>query len=255
LNEVTIYEHPLNERIRSFLRLEHLLGSISYFLPDEAPSGTRAAVQLLVELSAVFARADLKTEVLKELERQTQKLARIGNQPGVDSHALKQVLDQIEGSAARVRGIEGPFAQKLRSDDFLKSIAQRSVMPGGTCPFDLPQYHHWLTQPASDRQGRLQQWLEEVHPVEESISLLLKLIRSSSHPRQEVAEAGFFQQALDTQASTQLVRVGVARQATLFPEISGGKHRISVRFLQAAGVERPVQMTTTIPFEIAYCAF
>ena len=61
------FEHPLNERIRTFLRLEHLLDKVVHFLPQEDAWASRAAVEGLLDILAVTARADIKTELLKEL--------------------------------------------------------------------------------------------------------------------------------------------------------------------------------------------
>ena len=37
------FEHPLNERIRTFLRLEHLFKKVAHFLPQDDHWASRAA--------------------------------------------------------------------------------------------------------------------------------------------------------------------------------------------------------------------
>ena len=64
-----VFEHPLNERIRTFLRLEHLFEQTGHFLPLQDTWANRAAVDGLLNIIHIFARSDLKTEILKELEK------------------------------------------------------------------------------------------------------------------------------------------------------------------------------------------
>ncbi len=77
MSELIVYEHPLNERIRTFLRLEHLFSETAYFLPQPEEWGSRAAIGGLIKINSIFTRADIKTEILKELERHLGNLGRI----------------------------------------------------------------------------------------------------------------------------------------------------------------------------------
>ena len=71
---------------------------------------------------------------------------------------------------------------------------------------------------------------------------------------EEVAQGGFFQQALDTSIACNLVRVGVPGGLTCFPEISAGRHRFTVRFLEQSNTQaRPVQTTDDIAFVLERC--
>lgn len=249
------FEHPLNERIRTFLRLEHLFEKIAHFLPEEDPMATRAAVAGLMDIVAIIARADIKTELLKELDRNSATLNRIRRQPGVDLETLGAILDDLQRAAAGLHALTGPLGQSVREDEFLKSVAQRSAIPGGTCSFDLPQYHHWLTQPAELRQYQLNEWMKGLQPVSGAISLALSLARTSASPREVIAASGFFQEALDAQAPAQLVRVTLNNSQPLYPEISGHKNRFSIRFMSCGRVERPTQYRDDVPFTLTCCVF
>lgn len=250
-----IFEHPLNERIRTFLRLEHLFEKVEHFIPQTDHWSTRAAIEGLLDIVAITARADIKTELLKEIDRNLSTLARIRNQPGVDPQALNQVIGQLEQAAAGIHGLPGAIGAEARDDDFLKSIAQRNSIPGGACSFDLPLYHHLLTQPPQRRTERLQAWMADMEPVSSAIHLVLSLARGSARPRQVVAEAGFFQEALDPQAPAQLVRVGLDPNLPLYPEISGHKNRFSIRFMRMDQGDRPVQHREDVDFTLTCCVF
>ncbi|MGB5830928.1 MAG: cell division protein ZapD [Thiohalocapsa sp.] len=250
-----IFEHPLNERIRTFLRLEHLFEKVGYFAPQPEHWNTRAAIEGLLDILAMTARADIKTELLKEIDRNLSTLTRIGNQPGVDPAALRGVMSELEQAAGGIHELDGPIGADARENEFLKAVSQRSTIPGGACSFDLPYYHFLLTQSADVRAARLRHWLAPMESVSKAISLLLSLARTSANPRSLVAEAGFFQEALDTQAPAQLVRVGIAPELSLFPEISGHRNRFSIRFLHADGAARPSQMREDVDFTLTCCVF
>lgn len=249
-----IYEHPLNERIRTLLRLEQLFKEAAYFLPQPEEWGSRSAIDSLLKITSIFSRADIKSEILKELERHLSKLGGIRRQPGVDMQTLGQVLDELEQAMQQVYQMNGQVGQQLRENEFLKSIMQRTSIPGGSCAFDLPQFHHWLQQPSAGRQHQIQEWYRELEPVREAIGLLLSLTRNSARPQPETAFQGFFQKSLDPQVPTQLIRIGIAADLPLFAEISGGKHRFSARFMEAHEAERPSQSQRDVHFSLTCCA-
>src|SRR5512137_3209178 len=86
---IVAYEQPLNERMRNFLRLDFLYQQAVHHhtLPD--PWSTRAAVSALLEILAITQRGDVRSEVLKELERQMSMLASYNTRPGVDTVRLR----------------------------------------------------------------------------------------------------------------------------------------------------------------------
>jgi len=70
-----IYEHPLNERYRFFLRLEHLFTQLDHHLGWESPENSHTAVRALLDIINVVGRTDIKTESVKELDRIASRLS------------------------------------------------------------------------------------------------------------------------------------------------------------------------------------
>ena len=64
-----LYEQPLNERVRTFLRLEYLFDKVYHYLDLPDVWSSRLAVHSVLELNDLLGRSDIKTEVIKELER------------------------------------------------------------------------------------------------------------------------------------------------------------------------------------------
>ena len=142
-----------------------------------------------------------------------------------------------------------PFA----SNDFLNSIVQRSSIAGGAFDFDLPQFHYWLQMPQQERALQLDDWRHEVTPVQDAVELLLNLIRNSAVPSQENAPNGFYQKSLPGNVTAQLLRVGIPSAGGIYAEISGGKHRFSIRFIDCRDWQHPTQADHDVPFSLSTC--
>lgn len=250
-----VYESPLSERIRLFLRLEQLFQQIDHFLEGRNVWDSRAVISRLLDILTIFSRNDLKSEILKELERHSSVLSRIETNQGVDHNKLESIINELDSISQELYGSSGKIGIKLMENELFKTIAQRSSIPGGTCAFDLPEYHFWLEQNEQTRHQDLLEWIAPFRPIRKAIDLILLFIRQSSVPTREVAELGFFQQSLDHNQSCQLLRVTIDSSMPCFAEISGGKHRFTIRFMCAAKNERSSQTGDDIEFLLTRCIF
>lgn len=250
------FEQPLNERIRTFLRIEHLHDQLQRFMQQSEGAALRMAVITLLDLSVATARSDLKNEIIKELDRLLFTINRIAKQPGVNPAALEQVLTNLHQTVEMLRQLNCPIGQNAREDEFLKAIGQRSSLPGGACRFDLPHYHYWLLQPTDLHRAWFAHWLADLEPAITAIQLILSLIRNSAETRTLTAHEGFFQEALNPELPVQLLRVWLAPATNCYPEISGHKNRYSIRFINVALDGRATTAChEDVPFNLACCVF
>jgi cell division protein ZapD len=251
-----IYEFPLNERIRVFMRLELLFRQLEHFLAGSATWDKRAAVDTLLDIMIIFSRNDIKSEVLKELDRHANILAHLAHNQGVDKMKLNAILDEMNDLGKKLYAASGKTGLNVMKNDFLQSISQRTSIPGGSCSFDLPMYHFWLEQQSEMQGESFEQWIKPFITLRTAIDILLNSIRQSTIPSDKIAQAGFFQLALETSHSYQLLRVGLDRRAPCYAEISGGKHRFSIRFMvPMPETGRAVQSSDDIPFKLSCCIF
>lgn len=248
-----IYEQPLNERIRNFLRLEHLFQQAFYTLRGYSVWDSRATISGLIDILDVLSRSDLKTELLKELERHQSSLVKLKDVPGVDKEQLESVLGQLTSTLRELHNIQGQLGQRLREHELLASLRQRSTVAGGSCHFDLPAYHYWLQQPPEERINILEKWFDELNPVNRAVTLMLGMVRESTYLQNMTAEKGFYQQTLDNNSPVQLIRVALSQDLPYFAEISGGKHRFSVRFMRPQDNDRPIQSQDNVQFKLGCC--
>lgn len=250
MNTIITYEFPLNERIRVFIRLEQLFQQFLHFSTGETAADKRAALSVLLDIIMIFRRNDLKSEVLKELERDSKILREMPEQ----QEANTLLLTEFAQMSQKLHSVMGKIGINLMQNELFQSIAQRSAIPGGTCSFDLPEYHFWLEQDENIRLKNLQLWSSPFDDIRIAIDMILGFIRSNSTSSNEVAPAGFFQIALDKTLSYQMLKVEVDKSVPYFVEISGGKHRCSVRFMNpSVDNNRPTQSTANIPFTLTCC--
>lgn len=170
----------------------------------------------------------------------------------MDKSRLEEILDEMDVLIDRLHGLKAQDMD-IRNNEFLSSIKQRNHIAGGACDFDLPAYHFWLSQPEEKRVMDIQSWMEPFEPIQQSVNLILRLIRDSAQTSQEVAEAGFFQKSLDANSCCQMIRVTLEGDTACFAEISGGKHRFTIRFMQSGFSDRPTQTDQDIPFKLTCC--
>ena len=252
--EKVLYEQPLNERIRTFLRLEYLFKQASYHLPRESEWDSRATLTCILEILDISGHTNLKSETLKELDRHSATLKRHQKNPDIDHAQLSSLLAEISARMEDMHKINGQIANELKASEFLVSIRKRCAIPGGTCDFDLPAFHYWLKQPAKNRTRDLAFWLGHFDAIGQAIQLLLKLTRNSTAMQLTLASGGIFQRTLDPNRPCQLVRIALSPDLPYFAELSGGRHRFTARFLIFPNAEeRAKQTDQDVEFELACC--
>ena len=251
-----VYEYPLSERIRTLLRLEDLFDKARHFADQEHPLEHHAALLALFDILDVAGRADLKSDLLQELERQRQILNGYRASPEVAQDTLTSVLTAIEETRAALTSNTVKTGQHLRENEWLMSIKNRSSIPGGACEFDLPSYHYWLHRPPEVRQADLNRWLAPMLPLRAGLGIVLRLLRDSGKAASFTALQGQFQQMLAGRVA-QLVRIRLADDIGFTPEISANKYALMVRFTtpgnEWAAHARAHQADTNVPFELTFC--
>lgn len=250
---VITYEYPLHERIRTLLRLEDLFDKFQYFVASDAAESHHVALLTLFEVLEVSARADLKFDLIQELERQRQTLLGFRNNPEISEEALSGALYEIEMASAQMLAMHGKIGQYLRDNDWLMAIKNRAAIPGGVCEFDLPAYHHWLHRDPAVRRNALSDWIAPILPIRAGLSIVLRLLRASGRPEQQIAAQGVFQLMLAGRTALML-RLRVDRNALCIPEISANKYALNIRFVVPDSEDhRTHQCDENIQFELTFC--
>lgn len=248
---VITYEFPLNERVRTLLRIEKLYERAQYFISKDDPEAHHVAILSLFEILDVAGRADLKSELMQELERKKHQLDALKDNPSVEQRTLASIIRETEDAIADLLRTSGKTGQELRENEWLMAIRQRTAIPGGICEFDLPSYHHWMHQSPQTRRHDLDEWLAPFQPLRHGVRLILRLLRESGKMTRQTAHKGVFQQMLAGRQA-QLLRLRIDDKFTFSPEISANKYAINIRFASISGPRRHTS-DEDIDFELTFC--
>jgi cell division protein ZapD len=248
---VISYEFPLNERIRTLLRMESLYERVQFFSSMDHALDHHAALLSLFEILDVAGRADLKSELMQELERQKQALSALRSNPQISEAALNSILSDIDRAVTDLFQSSGKTGQGLRENEWLMGIKQRVAIPGGVCEFDVPSYHYWLHQGAGVRRTDLSNWLAPFLPMRSGITIVLRILRESGRSSQQTATQGVYQQMMGGRVA-QLLRLSLDDQHTCVPEVSANKYALNIRFTMTGDSQRRLAQDD-IPFELTFC--
>jgi cell division protein ZapD len=248
-----LYEYPFNESIRTMLRLEHLFDRLGQLMVRDAAVDHHYALATIFEIVDVASRADLKSDLLKDLERQRSVMNGYRGNPSISEEVLNEVVGKIDHAFNGLNQLQGKAGHSLTSNEWLMSIRSRISIPGGTCEFDLPAYYAWQQTPPQKRRADLLQWADTLMPLAEALNVLLSLLRDSGIAQKVVATGGQFQQTLPAGRTYQLLRMRINPDLQLVPEISGHRLMVSVRFMQQDSDGRLKQRLADTTFELTLC--
>ncbi|WP_279049271.1 cell division protein ZapD [Cedecea davisae] len=247
MNTQVLFEHPLNEKMRTWLRIEFLIQQLQAALPIDESAKALHFFRNIGDLLDVFERGEVRTEILKELGRQQRKLLSWSEVPGVDMQRIDSLRGQLE-TCGSVLMAAPRLGQLLREDRLIALVRQRLSIPGGCCSFDLPTLHIWLYLPQEQRDAQVSLWLNSLEPVKQSLDLLLDIIRNSAPFRKQTSLNGFYQ---DNGDDADLLRLHLALNDQLYPQVSGHKSRFAIRFLPLDSEHGLVP--ERLDFELACC--
>lgn len=242
-----LFEHPLNEKMRTWLRIEFLNQQLqdSSIIHDHLTALT--FFRNLSELLDVFDRGELRTDILKSLSRQQQKLKAWREIDGADQSRIDSLTEQLSHCASQLMAAPRP-GQSLREDKLISTVMHRLNIPGGCCCFDLPTLHFWLHLPQEVRDIQVKKWLSPLEPLRNALVLLLDFTRQSAVFHEQTSINGFFQ---DNAEGADLLRLQLALDDAIYPQVSGHKSRYAIRFLplEHEGGEVPSHFN----FQLACC--
>lgn len=251
---MVLYEYPFNESVRTMLRLEHLFDRLGQLIVRDAPVDHHFALVTLFEIIEVASRSDLKSDLLKDLDRHRSQLGALRDNPQVQGQALEALIGRLDQAFEQLNAQAGKAGQALAANEWLTSVKSRINIPGGTCEFDLPAYYAWQQFDAARRRQDLLGWVNTLAPLASALQLLLQLQRESGVPHMVASTGGQFQQSLPAGRSYQLLRLRIDGQAGFVPEITGHRLMVSVRLMRVDGEGRLRPAGSDAPFELTLCA-
>ena len=241
-----IFEYPLNEKMRSWLRVEYLLQQLTASNNADSPEACLLFLRTLTELLDIFERSELRADLLKELEKQQGKLHQWLAVPDIDVQAVNQLISELSAHSHAINTAP-KFGTTFKEDRFIGQLRQRLSIPGGYCNFDTPTLHLWLHLPLEKRQAQLDQWYSGLAALHLSLQAILHLIRQSGRFIEAETHQGFYQNSAEDK---DLIRIQLASEDEIYPQVSGHKARFSIRFFP---LENDGRVPENLLFQLACC--
>lgn len=225
-NNTVLFEYPLNEKMRTWLRIEFLLNQIKRNISDN-PNSALSFFSSMSELLEVIDREDLKPDLIADLEDKHAKLKLWESAPDINLQSLNKKLVEFDDCLKELKK-ESNEVNELKEDKLFSSIRKRRMIPGGCCGFDLPNFHLWMALPSSERRQEIDKLLLLIKTLDDAVFLILEYVRAT----------GFFNNKKVLESYTQvndsmlnLLRIKVSTDYKVYPQISGNGLRFTLRFL------------------------
>lgn len=246
-----VYEFPLNEKVRAYLRLEQLFKQLNQVHVASEDWQFINFFDALFTLLDLLERLDVRNDVLKDIEAHEKNLVHWSQHPKIDTQALQEALQTILTLRDKLKHSK-KIGVRLKEDKFLSSIRQRFSIPGGTCSFDLPNLHYWLKQPLENIRKDISDWFEELNLISNAIDITLSFLREKGSFSDVLATNGFYQGIADDK--NELIRVFSSTDQGYYPVLSGNKYRYAIRFTLFTPNENGSSSTDAdISFKLASC--
>lgn len=247
------YDYPFNERIRTLLRVEDLFAKMLHNIAADHEFQHHCALLTLLQILDVVDRAELKVDLLQELDRQKSAMRTLIGNPIISAEALESTLDDINIAGDALRAETTKLGQTLRGNEWLMSIKQRAGIPGGVCEFDVPSYHYWLGLGPIRRKLDLESWIQPLIPMQQAIVIILRILRGSGSTIKLKATNGVYQQMLGGVRPAQMLKISIADNVNCFPEVSANKYAINIRFNSLDCAQKPQKYEEDIDFTLTLC--
>ena len=244
-----LYEHPLNERIRNYLKLEQLFLQAKSYDACQLENTHQSFFSTLFSIIDNLERNDIRGDLIKDLEKLEQTLVVWSKSPEINSNALEDNLKQVVSLVCKLKG-NRPRWLALKEDKFLNSVKQRFAIQGGSSSFDLPQLQFWLHQANEAKSGDISRWLGYLVQIDQALILVLKFIRQRSQFEVITTDTGFYQ---DNGEGLLLLRIQVDATANYYPTVSGNRFRYSIRFMHPCQEHGRRYSNDPTKFELSRC--
>jgi len=225
---LVIYEHPLNEKLRTYMRVEHLFAQLNSCKKLEYEFQALSLFSALFALVDLLERSDVRNELTKELERTEKDLVKWAQHPDICDDVLQNTLKKVMQLQSGLHSKQR-ICTPIKEEPFLASLKQRFSIPGGQCDFDLPQLHYWLQLDSDQRNAKLEHWLAPLGAIEQAVNMVMTFVRERGQFSSVKAPEGFYQ---DTTGDIEMLRIKYTPAYGAFPTVSGNKYRYALRFMQ-----------------------
>ena len=246
-----IYEHPLTEHAKLLNKIEVTYSKIKSLLNTRNGLFFANIMFLIIELEELVSGQDIRIDIQKLLNKKKNFLVGLASNPKVNYELLEKTLQELEEADKRLRSVDVPPGNNLQNDHLIQSINCKYNLRGSLFNFELPHLNYWAHRDQKHQLDRIESWLEDLIPIVKTAELILQISRKSGIKTICTAEHGFYQHVNEKQTNLDLMQIKINPNLREFPEITGNKHRVLIRFLEEnrSGI-KPIQTENSVKFDL-----
>ena len=242
----SIYEQPIDERIRKFLRLENIYMKINNHMNIDSKYDAYSTLLNISDLFINLTRSEIKRDLISEIEAQKTRYQEYIKLDGADKIKLNSIMEKQNAILKTLHDLEANYLNVLKNDELLQTIIKHI----NTSCADLD---YWLSRDHDFRKNQINLWLELIKPIENSIFFCLDLLRKSSETVEITAKDGMYLFRMDIEKKIRLLRVTMKTDNYFFPRISVGPQRATVAFMTIDDNNKIIRLNQDINFVLDLC--
>ena len=245
-SHAAIYEEPVDERIRKFLKLENYFLKIKYHKELDTSYDSFAAIYNLIMIYKTLSRVEVKSELIREIDFQKQKYNEYIKIDSSDKIKLSSIMEKQNIILNDLYNLKANYLTKLNNDEFFQFCTKHYESLN-------TEMDYWLTRDHAIRLNQINLWLEIIKPIESSVYFCLDILRKSSETNEICADNGFHLIKLNPEKKIRLLRITMQSDNYYFPHISLGPQRATISFTLLNENNKYVRIKENIIFVLDLC--
>ena len=245
-SHAAIYEEPIDERIRKFLKLENYFLKLRYHKERDTSYDSYAALYNLIMIYNTLSRVEVKSELIREIDFHRQRYSEYIKIDTSDKIKLNSIMEKQNVILNDLYNLKSNYLNDLNSDEFFQFCVKHYNSLNSEIDF-------WLTRDHAIRLNQINLWLEIIKPIENSVYFCLDILRKSSETTEICAENGFHLIKLSPEKKIRLLRITMQSDNYYFPQISLGPQRATISFILLNEDNRYVRIKESIIFVLDLC--
>ena len=211
-------EFPITEKIRKYLKLEYLFNQYDFFIKQKHNKYISNVIfNIIFKLNANAARADIKVELINDLQRIANKYKHHDE----EATKLKKRLEKINSFSS----------YSLNSNKMMQELKVRSESPIGINDIDFSKYKIWNElQNTRSRNMFYKNLSKDLLAIKESIYFILRIIRKQTSKENLIANDMMAQIKLDPLIRFDLLTISLKTIVSYEASISANKYAININF-------------------------
>ena len=245
-SHAAIYEEPVDERIRKFLKLENYFLKLQYHKELDTPYDSYVSLYNLIAIYNTLSRVEVKSDLIREIDFHKQRYMEYIKFDSSDKIKLHSIMEKQNVILNNLYNLQSNYMNKLNNDEFFQFCVKHYESLS-------TELDYWLTRDHASRLNQINLWLEIIKPIENSIYFCLDILRRSSETKEVCANNGFYLVKLNQEKKVRLLRITMQSDNYFFPRISLGPQRATISFMLLNEDNKYKQIKDNITFVLDLC--